>query len=94
MKTLQNSARTVSVYVGDYANDGIDSEFAAHSILEVCYSDFMAWVYQNCNTAITYKDNTLDIVVNFTLSNSALNTSINMCLDSLGENLNYKLYII
>ena len=86
MITLQNSATTVSVYVGGYVSDKIDSDFTAHSKLTVDYSDFMAWMYQHCNVVIGCGD-----VVNFTISDSALNTSINSCLDNIDENLKFEL---
>ena len=94
MINLQNSARILSVYVGNYANEALDSDFNADSIIKIGYSDFMAWLYQNCNTCITFNENTLEEVVNFTITSNQLNKCINNCFDTVGKKLEFKTYSI
>jgi hypothetical protein len=46
MKTLQNFARPVNLYMGDFVNDGEHSDFVAESFFQLPYSIFMASFYR------------------------------------------------
>jgi hypothetical protein len=71
MKTLQNFARPLTVYVGEFATDDMQSDINLYSYFDVSYSDFMAFFYPKCEMIDT-NDNKIKFLITETRLESAL----------------------
>jgi hypothetical protein len=82
MKTLQNFARPLTVYVGDFADDSVKADFQASHIFNCSYTDFMASFYQFCNAIDTNQG------IVFTMSESGLESALKDYRDISNEEYN------
>ena len=85
MIKLTNNASSISIFVGTFSTDELESDFNSQDIITMSYSDFMAWLYQFCNII------TGDYVIAFVIDPVAFNNALIAKYKATGETLEYKI---